>query len=308
MQRVWRIAQELGYAPPRAARAPLSKRTYTLALVLERHHPSPTRNPFNYHVLDGVLATLEPYGYNLTISMTTAWDEPTLWERLCESNAEGALLLAPEINSPLLEWRVRCTKPAVVVGSTLPESYGLPYVDVDNIGSMRELTRWVIEEGHRAIGYVGGNPRYWSAQQRERAFRDTLAEYGISVREEWMFEGRYLLESGRDAARQLLRLKERPTVVICANDLTALGLIQELQQHGVRVPQDISVAGFDDIPALGAFSPSLTTIHSPMADMGREAVKLLLRLIEHGTPTPAESILLPGTLVIRGSVRRLCAD
>ncbi len=82
--------------------------------------------------------------------------------------------------------------------------------------------------------------------------------------------------------------------------------MQELQQHGVRIPQDISVAGFDDIPALQSFSPSLTTIHSPMAAMGREAVKLLLRMIEHGEHAPAEPILLPGALVVRGSVRPCC--
>lgn len=308
VRRVLQAAQELGYYPTRVVRTPAQQRTYTLALVLERHHPSPTRNPFNYHVLDGILSTLEPLGYSLTISMTTALDEGTLWERVCESTAEGALLLAPEIDSPLLEWRRRCAKPAVAIGSTLPPAYGLPCVDVDNAASMRELTRWVIEEGHRAIGYVGGHPRYWSALQRERAFRDTLAEYGVPVREEWIFEGRYQLESGRDAARQLLQLAERPTTVLCANDLTAIGLMQELQQHGVRVPQDISVAGFDDIPALQSFSPSLTTIHSPMADMGREAVKLLLRMIEHGEPAPAEPILLPGTLVVRGSVRPCCRD
>ncbi|MCS7254941.1 MAG: LacI family transcriptional regulator [Armatimonadetes bacterium] len=304
VQRVLQAAQELGYYSPRLPRTPVAQRTYTLALVLERHHPSPTRNPFNYHVLDGILSTLEPLGYSLTITTTTALNEATMWERLCESNAEGVLLLAPEIGSPLLEWRWRCAKPAVVVGSTLPPSYGLPCVDVDNDASMRELTRWVIEEGHRAIGYVGGHPRYWSAQQRERAFREVLAEHGVPVREEWVFEGRYQLESGRDAARQLLQLAERPTAVLCANDLTAIGLLQELQHRGIRVPQDISVAGFDDIPAIHSFSPSLTTIHSPMAEMGREAVKLLLRMIEHSEPAPTEPILLSGTLVVRGSVRR----
>ncbi|MCS7209230.1 MAG: substrate-binding domain-containing protein [Fimbriimonadales bacterium] len=221
-----------------------------------------------------------------------------------EDAHDGALLLSPEIGSPLLEWRLRCSLPAVVVGATVPADYGLPCVDVDNEAAMRELTRWVIQQGHRAVGYVGGNPRHWSAQQRERAFRRTLAEMGVPLREEWVLEGRYSIDSGVEAARQLLQLPELPTVVICANDLMAVGLIQELQLHGVRVPQDLSVAGFDDEPQVQQLGYALTSIRHPMHEIGRAATEQLLQCLERGECLSADALLLPGLLIVRSSVRR----
>lgn len=303
VRRVLQAAQELGYHPVRMTRVRPQTRTYLLALVLDRYHPPPTRNPFAHHVLDGILATLEPLGYNLTLWMTTAVEKEVMWRRLTESDIEGALLLAPEIDSPLLHWRVGCPKPAVVVGATLPPSYGLPCVDVDNMAGMRALVHWIVEQGHRAIGYVGGNPRHWSAQQREQAFREALAECGVTLHEQWLIEGRYSIDSGREAARKLLQLEARPTAVICANDLMAIGLIQELQQRGVRVPEDISIAGFDDEPLVQQMGYGLTTIRSPMHALGREATTLLLRILEQNLPPPTNPLLLPGVLIVRGSVR-----
>lgn len=125
----------------------------------------------------------------------------------------------------------------------------------------------------------------------------------MPLHEPWLLEGRYSIDSGREAAQKFLQLEARPTAVICANDLMAVGFIEGLQQHGVHVPKDISVAGFDDEPTVQQMGYGLTTIRSPMHALGHEATTLLMRILEQNLPPPTAPLLLPGVLIVRGSVR-----
>lgn len=303
VQRVRAIAQELGYQSRRKQRKPAKTRLGGIALIVDRYQPPPTRSPFATHVIDGILTHIQAIDYSLKIILLAACPAEALWLQIQRKVCDGAILLTPEVNSPLLEWYQHTQLPAIVVGATLPDVYGLSCVDVDNEKGMEMLTRWVISQGHTEIAFVQGDLRHWSAHARERAFRKVLAEHGIPIREEWMLLGRYSVESGQEAGRKLLQSESLPSVVICSNDLSALGLVQELRVHNIRVPQDISVAGFDDEPLVRLQLPELTTVRNPMQMMGRVAAERLLDYLERGVPTTPETILLPPELMIRSSVR-----
>jgi len=302
VERVLSVAHALGYRPNRAAQSLAKNRSYTIALVFERYHPILTRNSYAQHVVDGILERLFATDYDLKMVMFNPSAPEQLWGRVQEGAVDGALLLVPAIDSPLLEWRRGSSVPAVSINSTVPALYQLSSIDIDNESAMQALTEWVLEQGHRDIGFIKGHPLHWSAHQRERAFRRVLAQHGIVPREEWIFEGTYSIEGGRLAALQLLEQAALPTAVLCANDLTAVGFAQVCLERGVRIPDDLSLAGFDDDALALSIMPTLTTVAHNMQAVGRQAVEMLLELIEH-PQTPFQQRLLPGRLIIRSSVR-----
>jgi DNA-binding LacI/PurR family transcriptional regulator len=301
VERVLSAAQALGYRANHIARSLATQRTATIGFILDPNHSRLTHNDYAQHVLDGVLAYLEGCDYDVRLISPRTSQLERLWNRIDNGTIDGAILLAPVMGSPLLEWHRHSRLPVVVAGSTLPESYALTTVDIDNEGAMATLTEWVLQQGHRAIGFVKGHPLHWSALQRERAFRQTLAQWNVPVREEWILQGSYTIESGRRAAEQLLRQASLPSVVICADDASAAGFIQRCTELGVRIPEDLSVAGFDDEPLTHPLVPFLTTVRHDKYQVGYLAAQLLLGQIETGNTAP-QRLLLPGTPVIRRSV------
>jgi LacI family transcriptional regulator len=174
-------------------------------------------------------------------------------------------------------------------------------IDIDNETTMAMLTEWVIQQGHRAIGFIKGHPLHWSAHQREQAFRRTMARYNLPIREEWVQQGDYSPESGVRAAEQLLRQSDLPTVVLAANDDMAMGFLQQCRTHEIAVPDRISVAGFDDSLWAQRMGIPLTTIHHDRYQVGYLAAQQLLHQIETGDTHPQRT-LINGTLVVRQSV------
>ncbi len=301
VERVLSAAQVLGYRTNHVARSLATRRTATIGFILDPNHARLTHNDYAQHVLDGVLAYLESCDYDVRLISPRSASPERFWSRIDNGTIDGALLLAPVMGSPLLEWYRHSRLPVVVAGSTLPESYGFTTVDIDNEGAMATLTEWVLQQGHRAIGFIKGHPLHWSALQRERAFRQTLMQWNVPIREEWILQGNYTLESGRRAAEQLLRQSALPTVVICADDASAAGFIQRCTELGVRVPEQLSVAGFDDEPLIQPLVPFLTTIRHDKYEVGYLAAQRLHQQIETGNTTP-QRVLLPGTLIVRRSV------
>lgn len=301
VQQVLRAAHELGYSPNSVARSLARRRTATIGVVLDPQHARLTHNLYAHDVLDGILAFLEPRDYDIRLITPRANDPAAVWRRIDNGSVDGVILVAPVIGSPLLEWRTYSRLPAVAVGSTLPDEYRLSCIDIDNESAMAALTEWVIQQGHRAIGFIKGHPLHWSAYQRERAFRHAMARHSVPVREEWVLQGDYSPESGARAAEQLLRLPELPTVVLAANDDMAMGFLQQCRIHEIAVPDRISVAGFDDSVWVQRMGFPLTTIQHDRYQIGYLAAQQLLHQIETRDTHP-QRILINGMLVVRQSV------
>ncbi|MDW8107042.1 MAG: LacI family DNA-binding transcriptional regulator [Armatimonadota bacterium] len=302
-QRVLSAAHELGYRPNSVARSLARRRTATIGVVLDPNHARLTQNVYAHDVLDGILSYLEPRDYDIRLITPRTYDAAAVWRRIDNGSIDGAILIAPVMGSPLLEWHRYSSLPVVAVGSTLPDEYHhLPQVDIDNEAAMASLVEWVIQQGHRAIGFIKGHPLHWSAHQREQAFRRVMGQYGVPIREEWVLQGDYGPESGAIAAMQLLNQRELPTVVIASNDDMAIGFVQKCRELKIPVPDAISVAGFDDVYWAQRIGLQLTTIHHDRYQVGYLAAQLLLHRIETGSDAPSPRILIPGMLVVRRSV------
>lgn len=300
VERVLQAARRLGYRPNRVARSLAARRSQTIGIVMEPTHAVFTRNEYATAVLDGVVDRFTPEGYHIKIITLRDLNPRMLWAQIDDGTIDGAILIAPLIGSPLLEWHEHTQLPCVVVGSALPESLGFYCVDSDSEGMITEVVRWLIALGHRRIGFVQGPAEQWSARQRERAYRRAMAAYGIDVRPEWLARGFYTQEGGRLAAEQLLQVRPSLTAIVASNDPMALGVLEACRQQGVCVPNDLSVVGFDDMPLASLANPPLTTVRNPIHEIGYHAAQALLEQISTGEVKRGNR-LIRGELVIRQS-------
>lgn len=300
IERVLTAARRLGYRPNRIARSLAAQRTHTIGIVMEPQHAVFTRNHYATAVLDGVVEALAPRNYHLKIITLNELDTRTLWTQLDDGTVDGLLLIVPLIDSPLLEYRQHTQLPCVVVGSTLPESLGFYCVDSANESMMRLLVGWLLEQGHRRIGFIKGPDNQWSAHQRLKAYSETMAAWGVEVHPDWVAPSNYEYSGGLAAAHQLLEVQPRLTAIVGSNDLLALGALDACAQRGVRVPHDLSVVGFDDMPLAALAKPPLTTVCNPIHDIGYTVADALLQQIEMGVPMQG-TCLMEGELIVRES-------
>lgn len=208
--------------------------------------------------------------------------------------------------------------PVVLIDDQHAPVEGIPWIGADNRTGAYEATRYLIELGHRRIAFIQGPMKYKVSHERYQGYCDALHDGGLEVMPALVREGDFMPPGGRSCARAFFALPahERPSAIFAGSDLMAYGVMSAAQECGLRIPEDISLVGFDDNPSSAHMQPALTTVKQPFAQMGQRAITLLLELIEqsraarrgrqaaHGSPT-GESlrIQLPTSLVIRESCR-----
>jgi LacI family transcriptional regulator len=190
--------------------------------------------------------------------------------------------------------------PAVVVDPAGVPTFDVPTIGATNwaggLSAVEHLTRL----GHRRVGFVGGTPTLWCSRARLDGYRAGLEAAGLAVDPALLTEGDFGYESGFRAADRLLALPDRPTAIFAANDQMALGVYEAVRRRGMRVPEDVSVVGFDDLPETRWSSPPLTTVHQPLAEMGLLAARTVLRLV-NGERIESPRVELATDLVVRDS-------
>lgn len=281
LDRVMRSVEELGYTPNFGARVMAAKRTFTIGAVI------PTmENAIFARGLQAFQEELRKRGYMLLVT-STAYDPDVEKEQiraLVAHGADGVLLIgydrAPEIHAYLEQQNV----PALVSWA-FSEDQPQHAIGFDNRRSMRDLARHVLELGHTRIAVISGETRGNDrAQQRVEGIRDALREAGRNPDDLAIIETPYGVQNGEDAFDALMRSDLRPSVVLCGNDVLAVGAVRRAQDLGLRVPEDISVTGFDDIELARIVRPSLTTVHVPHQEMGRRAAQELLGMVAKTSP------------------------
>lgn len=170
--------------------------------------------------------------------------------------------------------------PFVVVNRWL-EYRHISYVNVDDYNAIREATLQMIDRGYHSLGFVNGRREMRNSAQRLDGFKAACREKVLEIREEWIFHGNYDENNGYQVAEQIAAQSERPALMMTSSDIIAIGLIKGLMEHGIRVPEDVSVVGFGDVPMAAYFRPALTSIRMPSVELGAEAVKAAMRLIEN---------------------------
>ncbi len=299
--RVMEAIRELNYRPSRVARSLVTRRTRTIGVVIEPQHGRLTTNPYLVGVLDGALEYMTEQSYQIKIITLTRMDKEYMLEQVQDYSTDGIMLVAPRFDSPLIEWLVENGVPAVAVGTWLPH---IPCVEVDNETGAYEGVRYLVSLGHRRIGMIAGPLHQTSAIQRERGYHRALEEAGIRFEPHWLYRGDYSFASGKEGAIALLDRDPSLTAMVCGNDVVALGALQALQAAGVRVPEQVSLLGFDNLQEGTLVTPQLTTLHHPRHEIGYLAAQMLLERLKH-PDVPVLSRILPTYLVVRNSVAQL---
>ncbi|HEY2073217.1 MAG TPA: LacI family DNA-binding transcriptional regulator [Gaiellaceae bacterium] len=252
-------------------------------------------------MLGGIADAVEGAGMKLLL-LRTGFDgarRVPLRERLQPDSADGAVLMLPP-ESPVELFELQETMPIAVIDPRVPIDEGIPCVAATNAAGADAATEHLLGLGHRSIGVIAG-PRGWAAtEERWQGYHAALARAGIGPEPRLAEFGDWEIPSGRTAAARLLELPERPTAIFAFNDEMAIGAMLAARERGLQVPDDLSVVGFDGVERGELLQPQLTTVRQPLAEMGRTAVSLLLRLLEH-RQIEALRIGLATRLVVRES-------
>ena len=301
-EKVRLAASELSYRPNRIAQSLARRRTGTLGVVVELMSSGRlTANPFCIAVLDGILEYASEADYQVKVVSIRQSDTDYVSERLGDGSVDAMAMLAVPVNGPLVQWAARSSAPVVFVGS-LPDKLDLWRIDVDDERALFDAVRWMVGLGHRRIGIITGPPSQWSAVRRERAYRSALTAAGIEPDPALRYAGDYTAASGQLGVAALLQAEPGPTAIVCGNDAVAVGALDALHRLRMRVPDDVSILGFDDHEFARWSRPQLTTIRQPLHEMGVKAAEILVRAVEDGPPQRPQSVSYPGVLVKRHSV------
>ena len=213
--------------------------------------------------------------------------------------ADGMLLLGTDHPFDVSKPEQKNLPPMVMACEFAPE-LELPTVHIDNLTSAFEAVNYLAQLGHKRIAQISGPTTATLCKFRQQGYQQALRRAGVSMNPAYSTVGDFTFEAGAQAVRQLLALPEQPTAIFCHNDAMAIGAIQEAKKLGLRVPQDLSIVGFDDIQFAQYCDPPLTTISQPRYEIGRQAMLMMLDLLK-GNDVQAGSRLLEAKLVVRGS-------
>jgi LacI family transcriptional regulator len=221
-------------------------------------------------------------------------------DRLSRGATDGAILILPEESTGELEHLQESGYPFVVVDPRETPPDGIPCVSAMHAAGAKVATEHLLELGHRRIGAIGGAPGWYANEERMIGFRGALAAARLLPDPDLIVNGDWSIPTGERAAEALLSRADAPTAVFAFNDNSAIGTLNVARRLGLRVPEDLSVVGFDDTFQATIVTPVLTTVRQPLAELGRLGVSLLMRLIE-GQRLDAMRIELATTLVVRDS-------
>jgi len=286
--------RETGYMINQAARNLRQQRTMGVVALVPN-----LANPFFSQILAGVSAVLAPAGYNfLVVDTRGPGIDRHIARTLDRSRADGLILFDGHL--PADDLQPGGLLPPIVMACEWIEGLARPKILIDNVAGARLAIAHLVRLGHRRIGHLLGPEGNVLARARAKGVREELAEWNLVIRPDWFLAGDFSLRSGRTCATDWCAMPDRPTAVFCASDEMACGFIGEVQRRGFRVPQDVSVVGFDDIELVAHITPALTTICQPRRLIGETAARVLLDLIAGNDPEPIDTIL-PVDLIDRKS-------
>ncbi|KLV08730.1 MULTISPECIES: HTH-type transcriptional repressor PurR [Photobacterium] len=300
-KKVLAAVEELNYAPSAVARSLKCNTTRTIGMLVTK-----STNPFFAEVVHGVEEYCYGEGYTLILCNTEGNLEKQrdYLRMLAEKRVDGLLVMCSDLDEQLLELLERQKDLPMVIMDWGPES---PHTD--KIQDNAELggyvaTKFFIEHGHKEIGCLTGHAEKAACRERLKGFRKAMTEAGLDINEDWILEGDFECESAVKAANTFMAMEKRPTAIFCFNDIMAMGMISTFEQAGIRVPDDMSIIGYDNIDLAPYFSPPLTTIHQPKRRLGKSAVEILMDRVKNKEHEHQVFEMIP-ELVVRKSVRNL---
>jgi len=270
--------EQLGYVRNGAARALASRRTFSVGAVFPTLH-----NPAFADSIHSLQQTLWSFGYQLVVASHEYVEEREyeVVRSIVERGVDGLILVGIEHDHEVFDLMRHRKLPLVLTWSLEQPPYGHT-VGFSNRQAAYDLTLAVLAKGHKDIAVVCGSRKHNErARQRVSGTADAMADHGLKLREDWIIEQPLSVEGGKLAVRRILKMDERPTAVMCNTDTLAIGALHECRVHGVAVPDEMSITGYDDIELARIAIPPLTTVHIPAAQMGTFSARRLIGLIEN---------------------------
>jgi DNA-binding LacI/PurR family transcriptional regulator len=296
-QRVLKAIEECGFTYNAIARSLSTRKSVTIGVIV----PAIT-NPVFAQSTRGVQDFANPFGYSIILgnSNYSSEAEDRLVEVFKEKRVEGIILTCSNIGHEYIQRLKLLNLPFVLLYNTLFDKE-LNFVTIDNYKAAYEIVEFLIKFGHRRIGMIAGNfSKSDRSLVRSQAFKACSKDHGIPYQPEYLVETDLTFEGGRSAMQALLEITPPLTGVFCSNDFMAMGAMKAIREKGLRIPDDISIVGFDDIEMASYFFPELTTIHQPAYQMGLKGAELLLKILSGELKAP-QQIILQHELVARNS-------
>ncbi|EGR2495218.1 Ribose operon repressor [Vibrio cholerae] len=300
-ERVNNAAQQLNYAPSALARSLKMNRTKTIGMLV-----TTSTNPFFGEVVKGVERSCYHQGYNLILCNTEGDNQrmKASINTLLQKRVDGLLLMCSTLEGERLDVFDRYPDIPIVVMDWGPILFASDKIQDNSLQGGYMAAKHLIECGHKEIGCITGPLIRHQAQMRYEGYKRALAEAGIAINPDWIVESDFECEGGYQAFEKLYQRGKLPSALFVSNDMMAMGVIQAASHRGLRVPDDLSLIGYDDVHIAKFMTPALTTIHQPKYRLGKAAVDTLLYRLEN-PDTTAQVVQLEPTLVVRNSVRKL---
>lgn len=297
-RRVWAAIEQLNYYPNTLARSLVSGRSRILGIIVEN-----ITNPFFPELIQSFEELAIANGYEILVSSSNS--DPailtTCVRRMIERKVEGVAVLTFGEEEPVLEQLAYHDIPIVLAEFHLDDPKASTIL-LDYSTGIRAAIQHLAELGHSRIGFLAGPHTIHSAVTRENDFRTAMEQAGLAIQKDWIIECNHTLKGGVAGFEQLQSLAARPTAVICSNDMTAIGVLRAAYLKGLKVPQDLSVVGLDDIDFAEFTLPPLTTIRLSRVDLARAAFEALRQQAENpGNAKIPREFLVSTSLVVRGS-------
>jgi LacI family transcriptional regulator len=297
---VQKVIDDAGYAPKAAARQLVTRATRAIGLIISDNACTIFGNPIFAAIGKGVSEVcLQKRYLSMLFLGRQDMDEQTLLMLLRGRLFDGIIIISSERDDPSLLLLQETGIPYVRIGHD-PDREDLSYVDVDNNEAARRAVHHLISLGHRRIAHITGSPKDFCSHERYEGYKRALVEAGISPDVNLVAEGDWSVECGYQMTKRFLDLPSPPTGLFSANDMMVSGVIQAVQERGLKVPADLAIVGFDDLPQTTMIFPPLTTIRQPCVQMGICAAELLIAQLEKKVVSTPR-IILPTELIIRAS-------
>jgi DNA-binding LacI/PurR family transcriptional regulator len=295
--RVWKAVADLNYFPNTQARALVSGKSKLLGLIV-----SEITNPFFPELIQEFESVAVACGYEILIGSTN-YDRAKMElcaRRMLERKVDGVAIMTFGFEEVLLD-RFHAEDIPVIFMDVASQQPRSTHITVDYRAGIHQAVQHLADLGHRHIAFISGPLQLRSAETRRNAFVECMREAGLTVQPSWVIEGTHTLDGGRDAMQQLLALPAWPTAILCSNDLTAIGVQHALFEARLKVPDDFSLVGFDDVHLAEYTIPPLTTVRMSCKDLAQAAVTNLIANM--GTPAQSDAApaatLIPTRLIVR---------
>ncbi|RMF39954.1 MAG: LacI family transcriptional regulator, partial [Anaerolineae bacterium] len=291
-QRVLRAIEEMGYNPNIPARSLASRRTGNIGFVIPNSLHTFFTDPYFPRLIEGIAHGCNENDYTFSLFVFhTAEMEARLLPRLTGGGlVDGIIVQATDTDDKVLQRFVHGKVPFVIAGRPLGISQ-VNYIDVDNVTGAYNAVAHLIRVGRRRIGTITGPLNTAAGLDRLEGYRRALADRNLPGREDWIVTGDFTQQSGYYAARQLLQRDPNLDALFAASDTMAVGALQAIKDVGKRVPEDIALVGYDDLPPAQLADPPLTTVRQPIRRFGMHALEILLDVIENGSTPPRQVVL-----------------